>query len=165
MRRLIAVAALCATTLLTGCSDGTVTAKPATAPSAAPSVETSPSRDPAASAICDDLHQHVLDVDTKAFGAELGRMVAARTQSDKAEETRAQQAATAKLNEIAGKLRAHVNEATQARLKNALSASASNLESLAGDAGLARLNSLDAVGETTRKFATALGDIADYCSA
>ena len=56
-------------------------------------------------------------------------------------------------------------EATDPRLKDALNASAANLEKLAGDTdNLSKLNSLDQVGQTTQKFATALSDIADYCA-
>ncbi|MDT4986397.1 MAG: hypothetical protein QOI74_491, partial [Micromonosporaceae bacterium] len=68
--------------------------------------------------------------------------------------------------EIAGKLRTHAAEATDPPLKSALTASASNLERIAADTdGLSKLNSLDAVGQTTASFATALSEIADYCSA
>jgi hypothetical protein len=168
MRRLIAAVTMgAAATLAAGCSDGTVTAGPSGAPSlpagAAPS---SPSRDPMARAICDDLQRNVLDGDAKAFGAELGKMITARGQGNKAEEGRAQQAAVAKLGEIAGKLRRHAGEATEPRLKGALTASAANLEKMAAHTGdFASLNSLETIGQTTQKFAASLSDIADYCSA
>lgn len=172
MRRQIATAIAAfgvAVLFVTGCDNGTATstASKGPAPSAAPSVSpsASTSRDPKAQEICDDLHRNILDVDAKAFGAELGKMIAARAQGDKAEETRAQQAAVAKLNEIAGKLRTHAGEATDPRLKEALNTSASNLEKLATDTdSLSKLNSLSQVSQTTQRFATALSDITDYCS-
>jgi hypothetical protein len=165
MRRLIVGVAVGCAALLAGCSDANTTTQPTTAPGTA-TTSPAPSRDPRAAAICDDLHRNVLDVDAKAFGTELGKMISARTQGNKAEETRAQQAAVAKLTEIAGKLRTHANEATDPQLKSALTASASNLEQIAADTdGLSKLNSLDAVGQTTARFATALSEIADYCSA
>jgi hypothetical protein len=168
MRRLLALVAVML--LASGCTGGTATSRPSGSPSAvtgtATSTAASPSRDPKAAAICDDLRRNVLDVDAKAFGTELGKMITARTQGNKTEEARAQQAAVSKLNEIAGKLRTHAGEATDPRLTNALTASASNLEKLAADTdSMSRLNSLDQVGQTTQKFATALSDIADYCSA
>jgi hypothetical protein len=167
MRRLVAVAALGVAVLFAaGCDNGTATSTASKPPSPSASPSASPSRDPKAQEICDDLHRNILDVDAKAFGTELGKMIAARAQGNKAEETRAQQAAVAKLNGIAGKLRTHAGEATDPRLKDALNASASNLEKLAADTGnLSKLNSLDQVGQTTQKFATALGDITDYCGA
>jgi hypothetical protein len=166
MRPLIAIAALGVTVLVAaGCDDGAATAtrsKPPT-PSATPSA--SASRDPKADEICDDLHRNVLDVDAKAFGAELGKMIAARAQGNQAEQARAQQAAVSKLGEIAGKLRTHAGEATDPRLKDALNTSAANLEKLAADTdNLSKLNSLDQVSQTTQKFATALSAIADYCA-
>jgi hypothetical protein len=167
MRRLIVTATVGVVVLFAaGCDNGTATStasKPPT-PSASPSA--SPSRDPKAQEICDDLHRNILDVDAKAFGTELGKMIAARARGNKTEETQSQQDAVAKLNEIAGKLRTHAGEATDPRLKGALNASAGNLEKLAGDTdNLSKLNSLDQVGQTTQKFAAALSDIADYCSA
>jgi hypothetical protein len=123
------------------------------------------SPDPKAQVICDDLHNNVLDEDAKAFGTELGRMIASRAQKDRAGEGRAQQAAAAKLGEIAGKLRTHAAQATDPRLAGALNTSAANLDKLGSDAGtFAELNSLDAVSQTTSKFAAALSDVADYCA-
>jgi hypothetical protein len=76
------------------------------------------------------------------------------------------QAAAAKLGEIAGKLRTRAGEATDPRFASALNASAGNLEKLGSDAGaFAGLISMDAVGQITAKFATGLGDVADYCAA
>jgi hypothetical protein len=167
MRGLIAVAALCGAALLTaGCGKATVNARPGATPSAQPGVVVSASLDPRAKVVCEDLRGNILDTDAKAFGAELGRMIAARGQADRAGQSRAQQAATAKLGEIAGKLRTNAAGATDPRLTNALNTSAANLDKLGSDAAtFAALNSLDAVGQTTAKFARALGDIAEYCSA
>jgi hypothetical protein len=167
MRRLIAALALCGGALLAaGCGDGIVTVTRSASPSTSASTGASPSRDPKAQAICDDLHRNVLDVDAKAFGAELGKMIAARAQGNKTEAARAQQAAVTKLNEIAGKLRKHADGATDPRLRSALSASAANLEKLAADTDqLSRLDSLEAVGQTTQKFAAALSDVVEYCNA
>jgi hypothetical protein len=166
MRCLIIGTVLCAAVATTaacsgGTSDGTARPSPSVISSAA-----GPSRDPQADAICADLHQNILDVDAKAFGTALGKMIAARGAGDKAEETRDQHAAVAKLNEIAGKLRTHAGEATDPRLRDALTASASNLDALAADTdGLSKVTSLDQVGDTTKRFASALSEIADYCSA
>ncbi len=167
MRRLIVTAALGVAVLFAaGCDNGTATSTASKPPVPSASPSASPSRDPKAQGICDDLHSNVLDVDAKAFGTELGKMIAARAQGNKTEETQSQQAAVAKLGEIAGKLRTHAGEATDPRLKNALNTSADNLEKLSADTdSLSKLNSLDQVGQTTQKFATALSDIADYCSA
>jgi hypothetical protein len=167
MRGLIAVAALCGATLLTaGCGKAAGTAKAAPSASARPSAVASASPDAGAKAVCDDLRGTILDTDAKAFGAELGRMIAARGRGDRVGDSRAQQAATAKLGEIAGKLRTHAAAATNPRLANALTTSAANLDRLGSDpATFAGLTSLDAVSQTTGKFATALSDVADYCSA
>jgi hypothetical protein len=169
MRGLIAVAALCGATLLTaGCGNTSGAAGHGAAPSAksaGPSVAAGVSPDPKAQVICDDLHNNVLDGDAKAFGAELGRMIASRAQKDRAGEDRAQQAATAKLGEIAGKLRTHAAQASDPRLAGALNTSAANLDKLGADAGtFAGLSSLDAVSQTTSKFAAALSDVVDYCA-
>ncbi|GII22814.1 hypothetical protein [Planosporangium mesophilum] len=169
MRGLIAVAALCGATLLTagcGTAAGTPEAVPSASASARPSAVAGASPDASAQAVCDDLRSTILDTDAKAFGTELGRMIAARGQGDRAGESRAQQAAGAKLGEIAGKLRTHAAAATDPRLANALTTSAANLDRLGSDpATFAGLTSLDAVSQTTGKFATALSDVADYCSA
>jgi hypothetical protein len=170
MRGLIAVAAVCGAMLLTaGCGDRTVQAGRGNAPPAKfvkPSVVAGVSPDPRAQAICDDVRGNVLNADAKAFGAELGRMMAARVQKDRAGEDRAYQAATAKLGQIAGKLRTHAAEATDPRFRQALNASATNLDKLGTDAQtLANLDSLDAVSKTTASFAGALGDAAEYCGA
>jgi hypothetical protein len=175
MRGLVAVAALCGATLFTaGCGNTGGTARHSAPPAAKPvnsahspkpTVAADVSPDPKSQVICDDLHNNVLDDDAKAFGTELGRMIAARAQKDKAGEGLAQQAATAKLGEIAGKLRTHAGEATDSRLRSALNASAANLDKLGADTGtFAGLDSLDAVSQTTAKFAAALGDAADYCA-
>jgi hypothetical protein len=164
MRRLLVAVAVGGTTLLSGCTGDAATSKPSVSASPATSAEATSSPDPRAQAICDDLRTNVLDVDAKSFGTELGKMIAARTQGNKPEEARAQQAAVAKLNEIAGKLRTEAGQATDQRLANALTTSAVNIEKLAADTdSLSRLNSVDQVGQTTGKFATALSDIADYC--
>lgn len=167
MRALIAVAALGGAALFTaGCGHATVPAAHRAAPAARPSTAVNLKPDPKARAVCDDLRNGVLDVDTKAFGTELGRIIAARTQSDRAGESRATQAAAAKLGEIAGKLRTRAGEATDPRFASALNGSAGNLEKLGSDAGaFAGLISMDAVGQITAKFATGLGDVADYCAA
>jgi hypothetical protein len=170
MRGLIVVAALCGVTLLTaGCGDTTGTAGRGGTSSAEfvrPSAPAGASPDPKAQAICDDLRGNVLDADAKAFGTALGRLMAARTQGDRTAEGQAQQAATAKLSQIAGKLRTHAAEATDPRLRHALTASATNLDKLGTDAGtLANLDSMDAVSKTTGRFAAALGDAAEYCGA
>ncbi|NJC71667.1 hypothetical protein HC031_18355 [Planosporangium thailandense] len=134
-------------------------------PGAGPSGPVGAAPDGQAKAICDDVRDNVLGADAKAFGAELGRMMAFRAQQDRAAEQRAQQAATAKLAEIAGKLRTHAAQAGDPRLRTALNASAGNLDRLGADTGaLTGLDSLDAVSKTTGKFAAALGDVADYCS-
>jgi hypothetical protein len=170
MRGLIAVAALCGATLLTaGCGDTSVTAGRGGAPSAEfvkPSVPAGASPDPKAQAICDDLRGTVLNTDAKAFGTGLGRLMAARAQGDRVAEGQAQQATTAKLTEIAGKLRTHAAEATDPRLRYALNSSAANLDKMGTDVStLANLDSLDAVSKTTGRFAAALGDAAEYCGA
>jgi hypothetical protein len=170
MRRLTAFAAVpaatLAATLLVGCGDGSVTTRSSATPSATASAAASPSRDPQAQAICDDLRRNILDTDAKAFGTELGKMVAARGSGNRADEARAQKAASAKLDEIAGRLRRHAGEATDPQLKTALTTSADNLAKLAADTGaLSSLNSLESVSQATRKFATALSAITDYCSA
>jgi len=166
MRRLIAAAALCGAALLAaGCTDGTVTPSPSSTGSA-PSATTSGPTDPKAQAICDDLRQNILNTDATVFGTELGKMINARARGNKAEETRAQAAAVAKLKEISAKLRANADQATSPRLKTALTTSADNLEKVAADTGnFSNLNSLDSVSQTTQKFSTALADIADYCTA
>ncbi|GAA1795780.1 hypothetical protein HC028_18605 [Planosporangium flavigriseum] len=165
MRGLIAVAALCGVTLFSaGCGGGT-----APAPAAKfvqPSLPAATSPDSKAQAICTDLRANVFDADATAFGAELGRLMAARTQQDPAGEERSRQAATAKLGEIAAKLRTHAGEAADPRFRRALNASAVNLEKMGNDPGtLAKLDSLDAVSKTTGRFAAALGDAAEYCGA
>ncbi len=166
MRRLIVTTLGVAVLFVAGCDNGTATSTASKPPVPSASPSASPSRDPKAQEICDDLHRDILDVDAKAFGTELGKMIAARAQGNKTEETQSQQAAVAKLGEIAGKLRAHAGEATDPRLKDALNTSADNLEKLSADTdSLSKLNSLDQVGQTTQKFATALSDIADYCAA
>ena len=59
----------------------------------------------------------------------------------------------------------HAAAATDPRLATSLTASAANLDKLGSDpATFAGLSSLDTVSQTTGKFATALSDVADYCS-
>jgi hypothetical protein len=167
MRRLIAVAVLAAAGLTgAGCGDNAKSsATPASSPSATASAQPSPAIDPKAAAICDDLRNNVLDVDAKAFGAELGKMIVARSQGNKAEEAKSQQAAIDRLHTISGKLRAHAGEATDPKLKTALTTSADNLDQIAADtSNFTSLDSLDKVGQTTQKYASATGDIGEYCA-
>ena len=92
-------------------------------------------------------------------------MIIARSQGNKAEEARSQQAAIDKLKSIAVKLRGHAGEATEPKLKAALTASADNLDRVAADpANFTSLDSLDKVSQTNEKYATATADIADYCA-
>jgi hypothetical protein len=167
MRRLIAVTTLAAVGLGgVGCGSGAKSsAAPTSSPTASASASPSPSVDPKAQAICDDLRTNVLDVDAKAFGTELGKMIVARTQGNKPEEARAQQAAVDKLHAISGKLRGHAGEATDPALKTALTGSADNLDQLAADSNnFTSLDALDKVGQTTQKYAAATGSIGEYCA-
>jgi hypothetical protein len=169
MRGLIVVAALCGASLLTAGCGGAAVKAGESAPTARfvePSVAAGASPDPKAKAVCDDVRGSVLDGDAKAFGTALGKMMAAGVQHDQAGQDRARQAATAKLGQIAGKLRSHAAEATDPRLRSVLAASAANMDKLGADtAALRSLDSLDTVSKTTSRFATALGDVAEYCGA
>ncbi|MGC9671458.1 hypothetical protein ACNTMW_33565 [Planosporangium sp. 12N6] len=165
MRGMIAALTLSGAALLTvGCADdgaGTPVRGAGPPASAAPA-----SPDPQATAVCADLRGTVLDTDAKAFGAELGRLVAARSQGDRAGESQAQQAATATLTRIADRLRTHATGATDPRLTGALDTSAANLDRLGADpATFAGLTSLETVSQTTARFTAALGEVTDYCSA
>jgi hypothetical protein len=169
-RRLVALTvtavALAAAMLLgTGCGKGAGRATPTTSaisPSWSPS---SPLVDPSAQAICEDLQRNILDTDAKAFGAELGKMVAARISGNVAAQDAAQQAAIAKLKEIATKVRASAASATDPRLKNALTETADNLEKLAADTGsFTSITSLDQVGQATKRFVESFNEIGKYCA-
>jgi hypothetical protein len=166
MRRLVAVATLAAGLALAGCGGDTKSsATPTASPSAGPTASPSPAIDPKAAAICDDLRNNVLDVDAKAFGAELGKMIVARTQGKPEDAAKSQQAAVDKLHTISGKLRARAGEASDPKLKTALTSSADNLDQLAADSGnFTSLDSLDKVGQTTQRYAAATGSIGEYCA-
>jgi len=163
MRRILAAAALTALVALGAGCTSTGSPSPGSTTAARPSA--TPSVDASGQAICDDLQKTILDTDVTAFGAELGKMMAARLQGDKAGESTAQTAAVAKLTEIVGKLRRHAGTATDPKLKSALNESADNVEKLAADtSNFSNIKSLDQVSETTQKFATSLDAIAQYCA-
>jgi hypothetical protein len=165
MRRLMAAAALVTVVLMgAGCADnGSVTASPSSSPSV--TVSPTPSVDPSAKTICDDITKNILDTDAKALGVQLGKLVAARAQGDKAAQQAAQQQAAAKLHEIAGKVRTHASEASDPQLKDALSKASENLDRLANDtAFFDQITSLDMVGDATKKFTQAVNDVVQYCN-
>src|SRR5690242_9796353 len=129
MRRLFAAVSLCgAAFLAAACTGGTTTASPGTPAPAASSTGGSATADPMAETICNDVRQNILNTDAVAFGTELGKMITARQSGNKAEETRAQAAAIAKLKEISGKLRADADKATASKLKSALTTSAEGVD-------------------------------------
>jgi hypothetical protein len=165
--RLAAVSALAWVALAgaAGCT-GRAAGERAAPSSPSPSVSASPSRDPLASQICGDLRQKVLDRDTRAFGAALGRKVATHAAGDKAAEAQAGQAAVTTVKQVAGSLRTEAITATEPGLQQALTASAANLDTLAADpSAVSGLTSLDQVTGLTGRFTTALAPISDYCAA
>jgi hypothetical protein len=166
MRRVLAGAALVAVMLLGGaCSKGTGASAPTASPTVSPTSSPTPSVDPSAKTICDDLQRNILDTDTKAFGAELGKMFAARASGDKTAEAKAQQAAIAKLHEIAAKLRRHAGTATDPKLASALNTAATNLDALAADTqNFTKINSLEAVSQTTQRFVESFTEITKFCA-
>jgi hypothetical protein len=163
MRRLLAAAALTAAALVAaGCTGGTPSTQPSPAVS---SSSAAPSTDPSAAVICADLKNKILDTDVRAFGAELGKMIAARAQGDKTAQAAAQQAAVDKLKEISGKLRADAAMASDPKLKDALTTSADNVDKLAADPStFANITSIDQVGQLTQRFAQSLDEINKYCA-
>jgi hypothetical protein len=147
-----------------GCTKGSGGSTPTTLPSS-PSSSPMPSVDPSAQAICDDLQRNILDTDAKAFGAELGKMIVARASGDTANQAKSQQAAIAKLREIETKLRADATKATDPRLKSALNDAADNLEKLAADTdSFNKINSLDTVSQTTKRFVESFNEIGKFCA-
>jgi hypothetical protein len=92
-------------------------------------------------------------------------MIVARSQNNKADADKSQQAAIDKLHGISAKLRGHAGEATDSRLKAALTGSADNLDQVAADTNnFTSLDGLDKVGQTTQKYASATGSISEYCA-
>lgn len=169
MRRITAVASLAAFVALgAGCSADGGSASGPSAGTSAGSTSTGSARptvDPSAEAVCADLKNTVLDDDAKAFGAELGRMVAYRAQGKTQQQEQARAAAAAKLREIAGKLRAHATSTTDTALRDALTKSADNLDRLAGDASyLSGVTSLASVSSATQRFVESMSDVARYCA-
>src|SRR5690242_4895472 len=166
MRRILAAVALGAVAFLgAGCTGtGTGTGSPSASASGSASSST-PVTDPSAQAICDDLQKNVLDTDAKEFGADLGKMISARASGDKNAQAQWQQAAVTKLHDISAKLRKDAAMATDPKLKAALNDSADNLDKLASDtSNFDNLNSLDAVSQTTQKFAQSLNEVTAFCS-
>jgi hypothetical protein len=167
MRRILAAVALGTVVFLgAGCS-GTGTGTGSGTPSASSSASgsASPASDPSAQAICADLQANILDTDAKEFGADLGKMIAARASGDKTAQAQWQQAAVTKLHDISAKLRKDAGMATDPKLKTALNDSADNLDKLASDtSNFENLNSLDAVSQTTQKFAQSLNEVTAFCS-
>lgn len=166
MRRILAATVLALLALpVAGCSDGDRTAGGPAAGTAAPAGSAKPSADPSAEAICADLKNTVLDADAKAFGAELGKMVAYRAQGKTQQQEQARAAAQAKLREIAGKLRTHANSATDPALRQALTNSAGNIDRLAADSSyLTNVTSMESVSSATQKFVESMSDVAKYCT-
>ena len=166
MRRILAVVALGAVAFLgAGCTGtGAGTSSPSASASASASSST-PMTDPSAQAICDDLQNNVLDTDAKEFGSDLGKMIAAKASGDKAAQTQWQQAAVTKLHDISARLRKDAETATNPKLKQALNDSADNVDKLASDtSNFENLNSLDAVSQTTQRFAQSLNEVSAFCS-
>lgn len=166
MRRLLAAVSLCAAAFLTAaCTNDTVTGSSGTPAPSSSSPGGSGTADPMAESICNDVRQNILNTDAVAFGTELGKMITARQSGNKAEETRAQNAAAAKLKEISGKLRADAAKATAPKLKSALTTSADGVDALAADtSNFTSISSLDQVSALNQKYATALAGISDYCA-
>lgn len=166
MRRLMAAAALATVVLVgAGCADNSSTASPSASSSPSPTASPTPSADPSAKAICDDITKTVMDSDAKALGTQLGKLAVAKAQNDKSAQQAAQQAAAAKLHEVASKLRTHASEATDPQLKDALSKAAENLDRLANDtAFFDQITSLDMVGDATKKFTEAVAAVVQYCN-
>src|SRR3982750_3995303 len=121
MRRILTAVALSAVAFLgAGCSGaGTAPGTPGGSASSSASAST-PVTDPSAQAICDDLQKNVLDTNAKEFGADLGKLIAAKASGDKAAQAQWQQAAVTKLHDISARLRKDAETATDPKLKKAL---------------------------------------------
>jgi hypothetical protein len=163
MRRLLAVAALCA---LAGCSrpaPPTVAGPPTPTPAATSA--TTPSGDPYAAntqAVCTSING-VVKEGTARFATDLGAMVGHLAGGNQPEADKSRRSAQARLTELAGKVRSAGTTAANPVLVSAVGAVASRYDALAADpaflAGVKTASDLPAANQRVAAATDPLGGV------
>jgi hypothetical protein len=168
MRRLLTVAFLAVlVSTSAACSDGDkTTATPSTAASASPSASPSPTVDVAANtkAVCGKAEKIVTEDAIKPIGEQIGIMIVAKQQKNKANETKAAAKAKELADGVAQQLRALKSEAVDPKLQSALDKAAAGIALFGSAESLAKISSLDDMNKLTADITAAGADLDALCS-
>ncbi|MER7001508.1 hypothetical protein ABT297_00410 [Dactylosporangium sp. NPDC000555] len=163
MRRLLTVAILAAlVSTSAACSQSDESPKPAASPTSSPS----PTVDLKANtrAVCDKAEKIVTEDTVKPIGTQIGLMIAARQQKNKAAETQAVDKAKELTDALVKQARDLKAEAADPKLQTALDKAADGLALFGAADYLAKINSIDDMDKLLADIRAASADLDTTCA-